>query len=53
MQYVRMSLAYSASNPREVVDATKDTPERKVSEMKYALQVEKELNKAADPASAT
>jgi membrane peptidoglycan carboxypeptidase len=45
MQYVRMSLAYSASNPREVVDATKDTPERKLSEMKYALQVEKELTK--------
>ena len=45
MQYVRMSLAYSASNPREVVDATKDTPERKVTEMKYALQVEKELTK--------
>ncbi|HEU4348724.1 MAG TPA: biosynthetic peptidoglycan transglycosylase, partial [Actinoplanes sp.] len=32
MQYVRMALAYSASNPQEVVDATKDTPERKVSE---------------------
>jgi membrane peptidoglycan carboxypeptidase len=45
MQYVRMALAYSASNPQEVVDATKDTPERKVSEMKYALQVEKELTK--------
>jgi membrane peptidoglycan carboxypeptidase len=45
MQYVRMALAYSASNPQEVVDATQDTPERKVSEMKYALQVEKELTK--------
>ncbi len=45
MQYVRMSLAYSASNPQEVVDATKDTPERKLSEMKYALQVEKQLTK--------
>jgi membrane peptidoglycan carboxypeptidase len=45
MQYVRMALAYSASNPQEVVDATKDTPERKVAEMKYALQVERELTK--------
>jgi membrane peptidoglycan carboxypeptidase len=45
MQYVRMSLAYSATNPQEVVDATKDTPKRKVNEMKYAMQVEKELTK--------
>jgi membrane peptidoglycan carboxypeptidase len=45
MQWVRMSLAYSATNPREVVDATTDTPKRKVTEMKYALQVEKELTK--------
>ncbi|MEU8816045.1 transglycosylase domain-containing protein [Actinoplanes sp. NPDC048796] len=45
MQYVRLSLAYSATNPQEVVDATKDTPKRKVNEMKYALQVEKELSK--------
>ena len=47
MQYVRMSLAYSATNPQEVVDATKDTPERKVTEMKYALQVEKELHQGS------
>jgi membrane peptidoglycan carboxypeptidase len=45
MQYVRMSLAYSATNPQEVVDATKDSPKRKVTEMKYAMQVEKELTK--------
>ena len=45
MQYVRMSLAYSATSPQEVVDATKDTPKRKVTEMKYAMQVEKELSK--------
>jgi membrane peptidoglycan carboxypeptidase len=45
MQYVRMSLAYSATNPQEVVDATKDTPKRKITEMKFALQVEKELTK--------
>jgi membrane peptidoglycan carboxypeptidase len=45
MQYVRMSLAYSATNPQEVIDATKDTPKRKITEMKYALQIEKELSK--------
>jgi membrane peptidoglycan carboxypeptidase len=45
MQYVRLSLAYSATNPQEVVDATQDTPKRKLTEMKYALQVEKELTK--------
>ena len=45
MQYVRMSLAYTATSPQEVVDATKDTPKRKVNEMKYALQVEKEMTK--------
>jgi membrane peptidoglycan carboxypeptidase len=45
MQWVRMSLAYSATVPQEVLDATKDTPQRKVTEMKYALQVEKELTK--------
>ncbi|GGK96086.1 transglycosylase domain-containing protein [Mangrovihabitans endophyticus] len=45
MQYVRMSLAYSATTPQQAVDATKDTPERKISEMKYAMQVEKQLTK--------
>jgi len=45
MQWVRMSLAYSATKPQEVIDSTKDTPKRKVTEMKYALQVEKELSK--------
>jgi membrane peptidoglycan carboxypeptidase len=45
MQYVRMSLAYNATSPQEVVDATMKTPERKLSEMKYAMQVEKELTK--------
>ncbi|MBB4737850.1 membrane peptidoglycan carboxypeptidase [Actinoplanes octamycinicus] len=45
MQYVRMSLAYSATNPQEVINATKDTPKRKITEMKYALQVEKQLSK--------
>jgi len=45
MQLVKMSLAYSATTPQEVVDATEDTPTRKVTEMKYAMQVEKELTK--------
>jgi len=45
MQYVRRSLAYSATNAQEVVDATQDTPKRKITEMKYALQVEKQLSK--------
>ncbi|MCA2214389.1 transglycosylase domain-containing protein, partial [Jidongwangia harbinensis] len=45
MQYVKMSLAYSATNPQEVVDATEDTPKRKINEIKYAMQVEEELTK--------
>jgi len=45
MQWVRMSLAYSATKPQEVFDATRDTPTRKLTEMKYAMQVEKELSK--------
>jgi membrane peptidoglycan carboxypeptidase len=45
MQVVRMTLAYSATNPQEVVDATQDTPKRKINEMKYALQIEKEESK--------
>jgi membrane peptidoglycan carboxypeptidase len=45
MQYVRMSLAYGATTPQEAIDATKDSPERKITEMKYALQIEKKLSK--------
>jgi membrane peptidoglycan carboxypeptidase len=45
MQWVRMALAYSATNPQEVVAATEDTPKRKITEMKYAMQVEKEMTK--------
>ncbi|BCJ48747.1 penicillin-binding protein [Actinoplanes sp. NBRC 14428] len=45
MQAVRMMLAYSAKTPQQAIDATKDTPERKLSEMKYAMQLEKELTK--------
>ncbi|MFI7599965.1 penicillin-binding protein [Actinoplanes sp. NPDC049681] len=45
MQYVKMSLAYSATTPQEVVDATEDSAKRKLTEMKFAMQVEKELTK--------
>ncbi|NMO54282.1 glycosyl transferase [Actinoplanes sp. TBRC 11911] len=45
MQYVRMALTYSATDPQEVVAATEDTPKRKITEMKYAMQVEKEMTK--------
>jgi membrane peptidoglycan carboxypeptidase len=45
MQYVRMSLAYSATNPQEVIAATEDSPKRKITEMKYALQISKQLSK--------
>ncbi|MET0426202.1 MAG: transglycosylase domain-containing protein, partial [Actinoplanes sp.] len=45
MQYVRMAQAYGAKTPQEAVDATKDSPERKIAEMKYALQIEKDLDK--------
>jgi membrane peptidoglycan carboxypeptidase len=45
MQWVRLSLAYSATTADEVIEATKDSPKRKITEMKYAMQVEKELTK--------
>ncbi|MEV6301125.1 transglycosylase domain-containing protein [Actinoplanes sp. NPDC051861] len=45
MQWVRMSLAYSATSPHDVVEATQDTPKRKFTEMKYALELEKQLDK--------
>ncbi|HEX2774139.1 MAG TPA: transglycosylase domain-containing protein, partial [Micromonosporaceae bacterium] len=45
MQYVRLAIAYSANHPQDVVDATEDTAARKVKEMKYALQLDKELTK--------
>jgi len=45
MQWVRLSLAYSATTSKEVVAATEDSPKRKITEMKYAMQVEKELSK--------
>jgi membrane peptidoglycan carboxypeptidase len=45
MQYVREAISYSASSPQDVVDATSDTPGRKIREMRYALALEKQLTK--------
>ena len=45
MQYTRMALAYSATTPQEVVAATEDTAKRKITEMKYAIQLEKQMSK--------
>jgi membrane peptidoglycan carboxypeptidase len=45
MQYVRQAISYSARTPQEVIDATEQTPARKLREMKYALALEKKLTK--------
>lgn len=45
MQYVRLSIAYSAEHPSEVVAATEDTNARKLREMRYALALEKQVGK--------
>ncbi|MFC0533097.1 penicillin-binding protein [Phytohabitans kaempferiae] len=45
MQLVRMLIAYSATHPQDVVAATEDTNARKMREMKYALQLDKEMTK--------
>jgi membrane peptidoglycan carboxypeptidase len=45
MQYVRQAIEYSATTPQEVVDATSDTPGRKLREMRFALALEKKLTK--------
>jgi membrane peptidoglycan carboxypeptidase len=45
MQYVRQALEYSATDPQQIVDATSDTPGRKLREMHYALALEKQLSK--------
>src|SRR3954447_7587621 len=39
MQYVRMSISYSATHPIDVVKASEDTAARKAREMRYALKV--------------
>ncbi|MEV4412672.1 transglycosylase domain-containing protein [Catellatospora sp. NPDC049609] len=45
MQYVRLSISYSATTAQEVVDATEDTAWRKIREMRYALAIEEQLSK--------
>lgn len=45
MQYVRLAISYSATHPADVVAATEDTSARKLREMRYALQLDKELSK--------
>jgi membrane peptidoglycan carboxypeptidase len=45
MQLVRMKLEYSATDPKDVVAAAQDTPTRKITEMKDALQLEKQMTK--------
>ncbi len=45
MQYVRQALVYSASTPDEVREATEDTAGRKLREIRYAVQLERELSK--------
>ncbi|HEX5540178.1 MAG TPA: transglycosylase domain-containing protein [Micromonospora sp.] len=45
MQYVRLSIAYSATHPQDVVEATEDTNARKLREIRLAIQLEKQLSK--------
>ncbi|MFY1634715.1 transglycosylase domain-containing protein [Solwaraspora sp. WMMB335] len=45
MQYVRLAIAYSANHPEDVIAATEDTSARKLREMKYAMQLTKEMSK--------
>jgi membrane peptidoglycan carboxypeptidase len=45
MQYVRLSITYSATDPNQVLSAAEDTNARKLREVKYALAIEKKLNK--------
>ncbi|MFC4334895.1 transglycosylase domain-containing protein [Salininema proteolyticum] len=45
MQYVRNSLLYNAATVPEIIEASQRTPERKLREIKYSLQLEKEMSK--------
>lgn len=45
MQYVRQALVYSARTPAEVRQATEDTAARKLREVRYAVELEKQLSK--------
>ncbi|NIK58831.1 transglycosylase domain-containing protein [Kribbella shirazensis] len=44
-QYVKLSLINKARTPEEVKQATAETYERKIAELRYAIAVEKELSK--------
>ncbi|MCA2216768.1 transglycosylase domain-containing protein [Jidongwangia harbinensis] len=45
MQYVRMALRDGAQTPQEAIDATKQTPARKMREMRLAIELEKRISK--------
>jgi len=45
MQYVRMALRDSAATPRQVLDATEQTPVRKLREVRVAIELERRLSK--------
>lgn len=45
MQYVRQVLAYGATTPEELDEATEDTSIRKIREMSYAMAVEDAMDK--------
>jgi len=45
MQYVRNALRDGAQTPEEALDATEQTPARKIREMKLALQLEQKMTK--------
>ncbi|WP_329483628.1 transglycosylase domain-containing protein [Kribbella sp. NBC_01484] len=44
-QYVKVSLVEKAKTPDEVAEATADTYQRKVAELRYAIAVEKQYSK--------
>lgn len=45
MQTVRQIISYTAKSPKEVLQATEDTPARKLREIKLALALEKKYSK--------
>jgi membrane peptidoglycan carboxypeptidase len=46
MQYVRNALRDSAATPQQAVDATEQTADRKLREMKLAIELEQRMTKA-------
>jgi membrane peptidoglycan carboxypeptidase len=45
MQFVRLSISYSADTPQAVLDATEDTAKRKIREIRYAMAIEQRMTK--------